>query len=344
MTDSVNFDNPQGKSKSFWKRPEGVTGAIFMLALLAGGGYLLYLALPALISLASNVLYLSLILMAIAAVVYVVLDPRMRNLVWYMYKSVMRWITGLFVQIDPVGILKSYVEDLEDNLIKMRKQIGAIRGQMRKLQSLMEKNSEEIENHMKLAGAARDAGKDKQMLLSSRKAARLKDTNEKYLTLHKKMEVLYRILNKMHQNSEILLEDTKDQVKLKEQERKAIRASHSAMKSAMSVISGDPDKRAMFDAAMEAIADDVANKVGEMERFMEMSSSIMDSVDLQNGVFADEGMKMLEEWEEKSTLMLMEGTSSSADTLDLNESFSRPEKEKQRNTKTGSNSYDNLFD
>lgn len=342
MPESVQFETPE-KKKSFWKRPEGVTGAIFMIGLLAGGGYLLYMFLPVLIGLASNILYLSLILMAIAAVVYVVLDPRMRNLVWYMYKSVMRWITGMFVQIDPIGILKSYIEDLQDNLVKMRKQIGLIRGQMRKLQSLMEKNEKEIENNLKLAGAARDAGKDKQMLLSSRKAARLKESNEKYKKLHQKMEVLYRILTKMHQNSEILLEDTKDQVQLKEQERKAIRASHSAMKSAMSVISGDPDKRAMFDAAMEAVADDVANKVGEMERFMEMSSSVMDSVDLQNGVFAEEGLQMLEKWEKESTLMLMEPGTVSEDSLDLNESISRPEKEKQRNT-SSSNEYDNLFD
>lgn len=55
----------------------------------------------------------------------------------------------------------------------------------------------------------------------------------------------------MYSNSEILLEDTKDQVRVKEQERKAIRASHSAMKSAMSIIKGDPDKRAMFDQAMQ---------------------------------------------------------------------------------------------
>lgn len=66
----------------------------------------------------------------------------------------------------------------------------------------------------------------------------------------------------MYSNSEILIEDTTDQVKVKEQERKAIRASHSAMRSAMSIIKGDADKRAMFDQAMEVIADDVANKVG----------------------------------------------------------------------------------
>lgn len=53
------------------------------------------------------------------------------------------------------------------------------------------------------------------------------------------------------------------------------------MKSAMNIIAGNSDKRAMFDQAMESIADDVAMKVGEMERFMEMSSNFMDSIDLQ---------------------------------------------------------------
>jgi hypothetical protein len=158
------------------------------------------------------------------------------------------------------------------------------------------------------------------------------------------MEVLYRILNKMHTNSEILLEDTKDQVKLKEQERKAIRTSHSAMKSAMSVISGDPDKRAMFDMAMEAVADDVADKVGEMERFMEMSASFMDSIDLQNGIFEEEGLKMLEKWEKDSTFMLLNsGQERPSDSLDLNEGIDRPEKQTRSQEGKGSNEYDNLF-
>lgn len=78
-----------------------------MGALVLGGGYLLYKALPTLIQLASNTLYLAGILAALAAVIYMVLDPKMRNLIWYMYKSIMRTITGWFVQIDPIGILKS---------------------------------------------------------------------------------------------------------------------------------------------------------------------------------------------------------------------------------------------
>jgi phage shock protein A len=280
-------------------------------------------------------------LLVLAAVIYMVLDPKMRNLVWYMYKSVMRSVTGIFVNIDPIGILKSYVDDLKDNLQKMSKQIGNLRGQMRKLKTLMDDNEKEIHDQLALAAQAKKQENNQQLVLATRKAARLKESNGKYNTLHQKMEMMYRILTKMYQNSEILLEDTKDQVALKEQERKAIRASHSAMKSAMSVISGDPDKRAMFDSAMEAIADDVANKVGEMERFMELSANFMDSVDLRNGVFEEQGLKMLEQWEQESTLLLM-GESKGSDTLNLDSPRATPEK--QEGKKGGDNSYENLFD
>ena len=204
----------------------------------------------------------------------------------------------------------------------------------------MASNEKEIEQNMKIASAAKQKNQESQVVLSTRKAARLQESNEKYGVLVQKMEVLYRILDKMQKNSEILVEDTKDQVKLKEQERKAIRAGHSAMKSAMSVISGDPDKRAMFDMAMESIAEDVANKVGEMERFMEASASFMDSIDLQNGIFQEDGLQMLEKWEKESTLSLL-NPNSRAESLDLNSP--RPEAIQQEKGGGSANSYDNLF-
>ena len=160
------------------------------------------------------------------------------------------------------------------------------------------------------------------------------------------MEVLYRVLSKMYENSSILAEDIEDQVKVKEQERKAMLAGHSAMKSAMNIIKGDSDKKEMFDQALEAIADDVSNKVGEMERFMEMSESFMSSIDLQNGIFEEKGMQMLEKWEKESTSLLL-GTEKESiilkaetdnDVLDLNQPIAEP-------VKTGrTNQYDNFFD
>ncbi len=290
---------------SFWKRPEGKTGGLVLAGLVIGGGILLASALPTLIALASNTLYLAGMLLVLGAIIYMVLDPRMRNLIWYMYKSTMRWITGLFIQIDPIGILRSYVDDLKDNLRKMNRQISQLRGQMHKLQEMILINRKEIANNLDLASKAKQKNKQSVMILKSRKAGRLKESNLKLEDLYKKMEILYRVLRKMYENSEIMMEDIQDQVMVKEQERKAIHASNSAMKSAMNVISGNADKRAMFDQALEAIADDVSSKVGEMERFMEMSENFMQSVDLQNGVFEEEGLAMLEKWEKEGVSLLL---------------------------------------
>jgi len=326
------------KPKGFWSKPEGVTGTVVLAGLLIGGGAILYKYLPYLISLTQNMVYLAGMLLVLGAIIYMVLDPRMRTLIGYMYKSIMRWITGIFVTIDPIGILKNYISDLENNLSKMSEQIGVLKGQIKKLQNNVSENSKEIELQLRMAQVARTQNQEAQMVLSTRKAARLQETNEKYTHLLSKMDILNKVLIKMYQNSEILLADTKDQVSLKEQERKAIRASHSAMKSAMNVISGNTDQRVLFDQALEHIADDVAYKVGEMERFMELSENFMNSVDLQNGVFEEEGLKMLQDYDEKSKLLLMGGKD---DKFRIESKI--PERIKMDRTDSEGNAYDGLF-
>lgn len=292
-------------SKNFWQRPEGKTGMIGLVALVAGGGLLLYKALPYLITFTENILHLSLLLLGLGALIYVILDRKIRNLVFYLYKSFVRWITGLFIQIDPIGILKTYIDELRNNLKNMSKQLAVVKGQMQRLKMLMEENKKTIDNNLKLASKAKESDKQAIMILKSRKAGRLKESNLRLDELYKKLELLYRVLLKMYENSEIMLEDIEDQVMVKEQERKAIRASHSAMKSAMNIIAGNSDKREMFDQALEAIADDVSMKIGEMERFMEMSSNFMQSIDLQNGVFEEEGLQLLEKWEKEGVSLLL---------------------------------------
>lgn len=334
------------KPKNFWERPEGITGGLFMAAIVLGGGYLLYQALPTLITLASNTLYLAGLLAALAAVIYMVLDPKMRNLVWYIYKSIMRSITGVFVQLDPIGILKSYIEDLKDNLGKMNSQISNLKGQMYKLGEMIKQNARNIQNNLNLAGKAKETGREALMVLQARKAGRLQDSNVKLEDLYKRMEVLYRVLTKMYENSEIMLEDLSDQVVVKEQEYKAIKASHSAMRSAMNILSGNSDKKYMYDMALEAMAEDVGQKVGEMERFMDMSKNFMDGIDLQNGVFEEEGLAMLDKWEKEGVSFLLGGDknkivakANSAETLDLNAPVAMPSKAER-----GGNQYDSFFE
>ena len=338
----------EDRRKSFWSRPEGVTGALVLGGLVLGGGFLVTSFIGSIIAFLSTTLGLVVSVLVLGAVIFMALDSKTRTLVGYMYKSLMRWITGLFIQIDPIAILNSYVEELKGNLRKMNRQVSKLRGQMHLLKEMIINNQKEIKSNISLANEAKQSNQKNVMILKSRKAGRLKDSNIKLEDLYRKMEVLYRVLSKMYENSEILAEDIEDQVMVKEQERKAIRASNSAMKSAMSVIKGDADKRAMFDRALEAVADDVSQKVGEMERFMEMSESFMNSIDLQNGIFEEEGLKMLEKWENEGVSLLLgdekleivERVESTDDVLELD----HPVKEPEPMQRESRNQYDTFFD
>jgi hypothetical protein len=336
----------QGKdlmSKGFWQRPEGVTGMIFAAMMMLGGVYLFVSNLGFLKQAMENTLYAGVMLMALAAIVYVILDPKARGLMWYGYKSFMRAITRIFVNIDPIGVLKGYIEHLEGSLNKMTKQMNQLRSQMHKLKELIITNQREIQTNLAQANQAKDAQKDAQMILKTRKAGRLTDSNMRLDDLYKRMETLYRILTKMHETSYVMAEDLKDQIMVKETERNAIMASHSAMQSAMSILTGNPDKKAMFDMALEAIANDVSSKMGEMQNFMDMSEKIMNGIDLQNGVFEEEGLKMLEDWEKKGSSLLLGETKDELvlknEVLDINQPIKTPER-----AQGSGNQYDSFFD
>lgn len=336
------------KRKSFWKRPEGITGGIFVIAAMLGVSYLVFSFIAAIVTFLSTTVGIITTLLVLGVVIFTALDPKARALVGYMFKSAMRWITGLFVKMDPIGILKSYIDDLKTNLRKMNRQVSQLRAQMHKLKELIINNKKQINNNLSEAGAAQKENRKSQVILKTRKAGRLKESNMKLDALYQKMEVLYRVLTKMYENSEIMLEDITDQVEVKEQERKAILASHGAMSSAMSIIKGNKDKKAMFDMALEAVADDVSQKVGEMERFMQVSDSFMQSIDLQNGVFEDEGLKMLEKWEQEGTSLLLgedkvhllEQAADDNDVLDLN---AIPERKAEK-LENRDNQYDTFFE
>lgn len=334
------------KPKSFWQKPEGITGAIFLGGIGIGLWYLVSTFLGGILAFASTTLGAIVSLLALGAIIFLALDGKSRALMSYLYKSMMRWVTSLFIEINPIAILKGYVEDLKKNLSSMRKQIGKLRGQMHKLKEMIVVNQKDIESNLTQAQAAKQTNEQAQLILKSRKAGRLQESNIKLEELYKKMEVLYRVLTKMYENSAILIEDIEDQVKVKEQEYKAITAGNSAMKSAMSVIKGDADKRAMFDQALETIANDVSQKVGEMEQFMSLSENFMQSIDLQNGVFEEEGLKMLEKWEKDGVSLLLGDSKSTiinsanddSDVLDLEHPLKEPVKVSR------TNQYDSLFE
>lgn len=297
------------KPKSFWARPEGTTGMLIVALLLFAGALGLYTILPFLITLLQNTLHAAALFGACAAIFYVVTNRRLRTLVSYGFKSLMRALTGILITIDPIGILKNYIRDLNDNLEDMSRQLGRLKGEITRLKRTIETNEEQAKENLALAAEAKKrAGKEgmkAQVYLQTRQAGRLQKSNVTLQSLYTKMEVLYRLLRKMYENSQILLQDMEGEVDVKEREYNAMKAGYSAFRSAYSIIKGDPDKRALFEQTMEYLTDDYGRKMGEIEHFMDISRGFLDSIDLQNQVFDEKALAMLTEWEQKTDSVLL---------------------------------------
>ena len=298
----MEIDTPR---KTFLQRPEGKTGLVFGLAIVAALGWGFVTLLPTMLLLAANTLYLFGMIAAAGAILYVAIDPSFRNALAASYQLTMRKLTGLVIEIDPIGIMKNYAKDIQSHLAAMDEQIGNLRGKMKVLKNTIDSNDAAMRNNLKLASCAKESGKDQITVLKARKAGRLKESNLTLQELYVKMEKLYRVLLKMHEAGSFMLEDITDQIEVKEQEYKSIKAASGAFRSAMKVMNGDPDKLAMFQQSLEVIADDMGARVGEIEHFMDMSANFLDSVDVQSGVYKEEGLDLLEQWEKNSDCLLL---------------------------------------
>jgi phage shock protein A len=297
------------KVKGFFERPEGKTGMFFILigvvAFLFAGNYIM----PFIITALANTLYAMLLGGALLAIVGLAMNKKFRFLCASIFKSAMRAITGAFITIDPIGILKNYIEDMKHRLDEIADNIAKLIGQKNKLARTIEEERVNAEKAARLASAANKQGNQQAVAANMRKAARSRDFVVKLEKILERMEFLERILKKMRVSVEFLHEDTVDQVRIMEAEYKSIKAAHKAMKGAEALIQGDEAKE-LFEQTCEFIAEDIANKLGEMEMFMELSEGFMTNVDLQNGVWDEEGMKMLEQFEQTGSILTYEDSRS----------------------------------
>lgn len=286
----------QPKIKSFWEKPEGNTGMFVMAAGIIAVAVGAWYALPIIIILLSNVLYATFLGLSVAAVFGLIMNDKFRFLCSSMFQSAMRVVTGLFIAVDPIGILKNYLEEMIERLQKIERHIKDLCGQVVKLESNIKERTQNINHYMKLAQQAKKTNQTDIAALNANKAAREKHFVDKLSVTLEKMRGVNDILSKMKKNLNYLYEDTEHEVEIQEAEYESIKSASKAMKGAEALIEGDNNK-AMFEQTMEYIANDIAMKLGEMDRFMDTSQNFITTMDLNNAIFNEEGLELLAQWE-----------------------------------------------
>lgn len=294
------------QTKSFWDRDEGYTGMAILGAAVLGGGYLLYQWLPTIIKLLENTLYAGFLFGIVTFIVFLITNERTRTLFSYMFQSICRKFTGIFVAVDPIGILKTYIRDLKDSMEDMDKQIQNLKGQMGALRHTIQKNETQAKDCLSKAAMAKQKGNQQQLMIQSRQVGRLQKSNATFIKIYKKMDLLYKLLTKMRQTSDTLMQDMENEVEVQIQQYQMSRTAYAALGQAMKILKGGGAGRELFDEAMERMENEYGTKMGEIEHFMEISKSFIDGVDLENAAYEEKAMQMLQEWEQKGGTLLGE--------------------------------------
>jgi len=334
------------ENKTFFQRPEGKTSILFLALLLGALGWGLYVALPFIVILLTNTLHAAALAAAIAFLVFLVSDKRIRTLASYGWKSLMRFITGLIIEIDPIGILKGYAEDLNKRLDDMRKSMASLNGQMVKLKGIIDKNEANRLHSLQIAKQAHDKADMKPaFILQSRQAGRLQKSNITLQALYNKMQAMSKAMKKYYEVSQFTVQDIEGEIEVKTQERAAIKASYGAFTSARKILQGEGDQRAMFDQAMEHLADDYAMKIGEIELFMDMSEGFIKTMDLENGVYEQDALDQFEEWEKKADKLLISPSEQSSNKVRIQSTSDPQEIQAESEAESAeASSFSDLFD
>src|SRR5580658_8372217 len=122
--------------KSFWSRPEGKTGMIFIALAAAAAVYGWGKIVPFIVSMLTDTLHMVGLAAILAAILFVLFSSRTHLL----FRLLMRWITGMIINIDPIGILKDHLSQMRKRREVMSQQISNVSGQIQYLKSTIEKN------------------------------------------------------------------------------------------------------------------------------------------------------------------------------------------------------------
>lgn len=298
----------QTKVKSWWDKPDGIVGQVIIgiLVALIALGILINLnpIIAWLALLAQNTLKLALFSGAIGALFLFFTNKRVRATIFYLFQTVVRSFTGLVIELDPIAILKTYLDTMLKNIQKTGEQIGKLRGSISTLTAKKDQASESMQNSAALLKQARIKNIQGQIVLHANQVGRLEKVIKTYDNLLLKLNGLLAVLQKIYENTQIVYEDTKNDIEIKESEWESIKMASSAMKSAMSAISGDPDQRAIYEQALSYMQDDLGMKVGEMQQFLVDTNKLMDTIDLQSDANVDRGLAIVNQLEKNADSLL----------------------------------------
>ena len=281
---------------SKWEKPGGTTGMI-VLGVVVGAIVINITPIMNFIA-AACASTLSAIGMAAALflVLYCLFDPRIRNIGSTIYFMIMRKIEGLLVDYDPISIVKRKIMQMNKKIQEITDNMGKLRGLIDKSEKRIQDKKKQCDHDFQLLNKYKETGKAQDAAVYERQVTRLTEVNKNSEARLIQSKQWYEIMGKLKHQAELTVLDATNEVNERVEEWEMIKAQHKAFTSIVGIINGKDDQFSLFTRAMDHMADDISQKLGEMSFIIEETGGLMSKIDMDNLVMSDKANALLAQY------------------------------------------------
>ena len=281
---------------SKWEKPGGTTGMI-VLGVVVGAIVINITPIMNFIA-AACASTLSAIGMAAALflVLYCLFDPRIRNIGSTIYFMIMRKIEGLLVDYDPISIVKRKIMQMNKKIQEITDNMGKLRGLIDKSEKRIQDKKKQCDHDFQLLNKYKETGKAQDAAVYERQVTRLTEVIKNSEARLIQSKQWYEIMGKLKHQAELTVLDATNEVNERVEEWEMIKAQHKAFTSIVGIINGKDDQFSLFTRAMDHMANDISQKLGEMSFIIEETGGLMSKIDMDNLVMSDKANALLAQY------------------------------------------------
>ena len=275
MTPTPNrgyFQGPEGKvNVATWGFL--ALGLLVVVYLMGGkiGDYL--------VSAADNTLHLAIVGGIICLIGAALLDPKKR--IWYVFRSLIRMLTSWFIELDPIGIRKSYCERVQAKYQKFTDAVATLRGQLIAAQRKAAINEKDLAEQNALFQSAVKRSDQRQEVLLSKQIKRDEILRDQYNASIASLSKFQKVVVRYQEICADTVTDLQADIKFRQEQQALTQATRGISGSIRAILQGLPEKD-MYDEAGDVLDSQYDQTLGEFDNVLDLTKDILSNADMRD--------------------------------------------------------------
>lgn len=213
---------------------------------------------------------------------------------WMGYKSACKWITSIFIKIDPLSFMDRYADYLSEKLDNVNKTKVQLEGRKVAAERRLVNLRNEIEEHKKRGAAAiKMNDKNTASLEGSRLEGALQSI-QMYTPNYERMKKSLDFLEALSGNWGTTIIKIREDTARKREEYEVLRDEAKALGQAEEFLRGDTDAGKVYQESLKALEYKVTQNIAYIEDFEKRAEPILKGIQVDNQMQHDEGLAALE--------------------------------------------------